>query len=78
MLSVDDVIEILGIPLLGVIPESPSVLQSSNAGVPVILEDNSDAGKAYGDLVERFLGEELPHRFLTVEKKGFLRRLFGN
>jgi septum site-determining protein MinD len=78
MLSVDDVIEILGIPLLGVIPESPSVLQSSNAGVPVILEDNSDAGKAYGDLVDRFLGEELPHRFLTVEKKGFLRRLFGN
>jgi len=78
MLSVDDVIEILGIPLLGVIPESSSVLQSSNAGVPVILEDNSDAGKAYGDLVDRFLGEELPHRFLTVEKKGFLRRLFGN
>jgi septum site-determining protein MinD len=78
MLSVDDVIEILGIPLLGVIPESPSVLQASNAGVPVILEDKSDAGKAYGDLVDRFLGEELPHRFLTVEKKGLLRRLFGN
>lgn len=78
MLSVDDVIEILGIPLLGVIPESQSVLQSSNAGVPVILENNSDAGVAYGDLVDRFLGEERPHRFLTAEKRGFFKRLFGN
>jgi len=78
MLSVDDVIEILGIPLLGVIPESQSVLQSSNAGVPVILEERSDAGLAYSDLVDRFLGEERPHRFLTAEKKSFLKRLFRN
>jgi septum site-determining protein MinD len=78
MLSVDDVIEILGIPLLGVIPESSDVLQSSNAGVPVILEDDSNAGAAYADMVARFLGEERPHRFLTVEKKSFFKRLFGN
>lgn len=78
MLSVDDVIEILGIPLLGVIPESQSVLHSSNAGAPVILDERSDAGIAYNDLVDRFLGEERPHRFLTTEKKGFLKRLFGN
>ena len=78
MLSVDDVIEILGIPLLGVIPESQSVLQSSNSGVPVVLENNSNAGMAYSDLVARFLGEERPHRFLTPEKKGFFKRLFGN
>ena len=77
MLSVDDVLEILGIPLLGVVPESQTVLQASNAGVPVILEEDSDAGQAYRDLVDRFLGEELPHRFLTGQKKGFLRRLFG-
>ncbi|MGF1528591.1 MAG: septum site-determining protein MinD [Candidatus Competibacterales bacterium] len=76
MLSVDDVIEILGIPLLGVIPESQAVLQASNSGEPVIINDHSDAGLAYNDLVARFLGEELPHRFLTPEKKGFLRRLF--
>ncbi len=78
MLSVDDVLEILGIPLLGVIPESSAVLQSSNSGVPVILEDDSDAGKAYSDMIARFLGEELPHRFLTAEKKGFFKRLFRN
>jgi len=77
MLSVEDVLEILGIPLLGVIPESQTVLQSSNAGVPVILEDGSDAGAAYGDLVDRFLGKNLPHRFITPQKKGFLKRLFG-
>ncbi len=78
MLSVDDVMEILSIPLLGVIPESGAVLQASNSGVPVVLEDASDAGQAYGDLVARFLGEERSHRFLIAEKKGFFKRLFGN
>lgn len=74
MLSVEDVQEILAIPLVGIIPESPSVLQASNAGIPVVLEKNSDAGQAYLDVVARFLGEEPPSR----EKKGFLTRLFGN
>ncbi len=77
MLSVEDVQEILAVPLLGVVPESTVVLNSSNAGVPVILDEASDAGQAYGDLVDRFLGEERPHRFLTAERKGFLGRLFG-
>jgi septum site-determining protein MinD len=78
MLSVDDVLEILGIPLLGVIPESSTVLQSSNAGVPVILDQSSEAGKAYSDLVARFLGENRPHRFVSNEKRGFFRRFFRN
>ena len=78
MLSVDDVLDILGIPLLGVVPESKSVLHASNSGTPVILDDSSCAGVAYEDLVARFLGEERPHRFLTAEKKGLFRRLFGN
>ena len=78
MLGVEDVLEILGIKLLGVIPESQSVLSASNAGVPVILEQESDAGQAYVDLVSRYLGEDLPHRFLNVGKKGLLRRLFGS
>lgn len=76
MLTVEDVLEILGIPLLGVIPESRSVLQSYNAGVPVVLDETSEAGKAYGDLVDRFLGKDLPHRFITAEKKNFFQRLF--
>lgn len=76
MLSVEDVQEILALNLLGVIPESKAVLTASNSGVPVILDRESDAGKAYGDMVARYLGENLPHRFLQVEKKGFLSRLF--
>lgn len=78
MLSVDDVQEILSIPLLGVIPESKSVLNSSNSGTPVVLEDQTDAGMAYTDLVARFLGEDRPMRFVSSEKKGFLSRLFGD
>lgn len=77
MLSVDDVQEILALNLLGVIPESQAVLNASNAGTPVILDQESAAGQAYSDVVARYLGEELPHRFLEKQKKGFLNRLFG-
>lgn len=77
MLSVEDVKDILAIPLLGVIPESKAVLKASNSGVPVSLDKDSDAGQAYLDAVARFLGEDVPHRFIEEEKKGFLQRLFG-
>ncbi len=77
MLSVSDVEDILSIPLLGVIPESQAVLKASNQGVPVIMDDQSDAGQAYGDAVDRLLGEEKPHRFLEAQKKTLLQRLFG-
>ncbi len=77
MLSVSDVEDILSIPLLGVIPESQAVLKASNQGVPVIMDEASDAGQAYGDAVDRLLGEEKPHRFLEAQKKGLLQRLFG-
>ena len=77
MLSMEDVLEILRIKLVGVIPEDQSVLRASNQGEPVILDINADAGKAYADTVERLLGEERPFRFIEEEKKGFLKRLFG-
>jgi septum site-determining protein MinD len=76
MLSIADVNEILAIPLLGVIPESPAVLRASNAGDPVILDRESDAGQAYADAVGRFLGQDLPHRFIE-EKIHWLKRLFS-
>ena len=68
---------ILAIPLIGIIPESQSVLQASNSGSPVILNTESEAGQAYDDFVRRFLGETVPHRFLEAEKKGLFKRLFG-
>jgi len=77
MLSVEDVTDILAIPLVGVIPESESVLTASNQGIPVILDEESKAGKAYADVVCRFLGEEVEHRFLDPEKKGLFQRVFG-
>jgi len=77
MLKVEDVQDILAIPLLGVIPESASVLTCSNQGIPVILEENSDAGQAYGDLVDRYLGEEKAHRFIHEKRRGLFSRMFG-
>ncbi|GGB94448.1 site-determining protein [Marinobacterium zhoushanense] len=77
MLSVEDVQDILAIPLLGVIPESEAVLKASNQGQPVVLDQQSDAGQAYLDAIARFLGEEREHRFLEVQRKGLLSRVFG-
>jgi septum site-determining protein MinD len=78
MLSLNDVLDILAIPLLGVIPESQAVLRASNSGTPVTLDVQSDAGKAYGDAVARFLGEDVPHRFIGIPKRGIFGRLFGS
>jgi septum site-determining protein MinD len=77
MLTVEDVQEILSIPLLGVIPESESVLKASNTGTPVVLDQESPAGRAYQDAVARFLGEQREMRFIKPEKKGIFRSLFG-
>lgn len=78
MLSISDVEEVLGLKTLGVIPESGDVLNASNSGVPVVLDEQSNAGQAYEDAVARLLGEDRPMRFTTAEKKGFLKKLFGN
>ena len=77
MLSVQDVKDILAIPLMGIIPESKAVLKASNTGTPVILDETSDAGQAYQDAIARFVGEERPMRFVNCERKGILRRIFG-
>lgn len=77
MLAVKDVEDILSIKLLGVIPESQAVLKASNQGIPVIFDAESDAGQAYSDAVDRLLGADVAHRFLEVQKKGLLQRLFG-
>ena len=79
MLGMDDIVEILSIPLIGVIPESSTVLQASNSGNPVIMDKESTAGQAYEDVISRFLGEETPLRFVDIEekKKGFFKKIFG-
>jgi septum site-determining protein MinD len=77
MLSLTDIQEILRIPLLGVVPESETVLQASNQGLPAIHLKDSDVAGAYQDLVGRFLGEDRPMRFTEAVKPGLLKRLFG-
>jgi septum site-determining protein MinD len=72
MLKIEDITEMLALPLLGVVPESRSVLKASNVGAPVILDDTSKAGQAYRDAVARYLGEQLEYRFVSDEKKSFL------
>ena len=77
MLSLQDIQDILRIKLLGVIPESENVLQASNQGTPAIHMANSDVSEAYKDVIDRFLGEDKPMRFIEAEKPGFFKRLFG-
>lgn len=77
MLSAADIQEVLSIPFLGVVPESKDVVIASNAGIPLTLCEPNDAGEAYFDIVDRFLGTDKPQRFLDAPKKGFFGRLFG-
>src|SRR3546814_20969829 len=77
MLSLKDIEDILRIKLVGVVPESESVLQASNQGIPAIHLRDSDVAIAYQDVVARYLGEEKPLRFVDYEKPGWFKRLFG-
>jgi septum site-determining protein MinD len=77
MLSVADVLEILSIPLLGIIPESEEILRASNIGAPITMNAGaSSAAKAYKDAARRLIGEPVPLA-MPSEKKPFFSRLFG-
>ena len=78
MLKVEDVLEILSIPLLGVVPESEEVLRASNLGSPVTLSSpNSVAARAYSDAARRLNGEK-SDVVIPTERKSFLGKLFGS
>ncbi len=77
VLSYKDVQEILRVPIIGVIPESESVLHASNQGTPAIHIEQSEVAEAYKDVIARFLGEDAPLRFVSYEKPGLFKRLFG-
>jgi septum site-determining protein MinD len=75
MLSHGDILEILKVPLMGVIPESQRVLESSNQGLPAVHQKETDVAQAYQDAIDRYLGNDQPLRFVDEEDKGFFRRL---
>jgi len=77
MLSVNDVLEILSIPLVGIVPESEEVLRASNVGSPVVLHNAMSApARAYHDAAQRLCGADVPMSIPT-DRKGLLGRLFG-
>jgi len=77
MLSIEDVLEILSIPLLGIIPESEEVLRASNVGTPVTLNNASSApARAYFDAMRRLKGEDVAMQ-VPSESRGILNKLFG-
>ena len=74
MMSVDDVVGILEIPLVGIIPEDTGIITSTNKGEPIVNDENARAGKAYRNVAERILGEEVP--FLDLdEPQGFMAKI---
>ncbi|MBO8126185.1 MAG: septum site-determining protein MinD [Firmicutes bacterium] len=78
MMDIDDVIEILAIPLLGVVPDDEAIIVSTNKGEPAVTDKNSRAGQAYRNIVRRITGEEVP--LMDFSSQGFiekLRRLMG-
>lgn len=77
MLRVDDIKELLGLELLGLIPECKSVLTATNMGQPVIIDGKHEASIAYADAVARFLGEKVPLKFVDPKPVGFFQKLFG-
>src|SRR6476620_48783 len=77
MLSLDDIQDLLRIKLIGVIPESESVLQASNQGTPAVHMKGTDVSEAYKDVVARFLGDkDKPMRFIDAQKPGLFKRWF--
>lgn len=77
MMTVEDVLELLAVPLLGIVPESTAVLRASNTGMPVVLDEPSSASAAYDDAVGRLLGGDIPMRIPGEKRPGFIGRLFG-
>ena len=78
MMTVEDVLEILAIPLLGIVQESPDVLTASNLGCPITLHNpDSPAARAYDAAARRLLGEIIPMSEPREKRAGFMSRLFG-
>ena len=77
MLAIEDVLEILSVPLLGIIPESEAVLRASNLGTPVtICSSDSPPARAYTAAARRLAGEGI-EMTIPTDKKGFFNKLFG-
>lgn len=75
MLSIDDVLDVLAIPLLGVVPDDDDIIIATNDGTPIAMNERSESGRAFRNIARRLLGEEVP--FLELREPGFFARLFS-
>ncbi|MDO9128926.1 MAG: septum site-determining protein MinD [Anaerolineales bacterium] len=75
MISVEDVLDLLAIKLLGIVPEDENVIVASNRGTPLALDAKSKAGLAFQNIARRLMGEEVP--FLDLDSQGLWQRLLG-
>jgi septum site-determining protein MinD len=75
MLSVEDVCEILAVELVGVIPEDPEVIDTTNRGEPIVLDPAARLGIIYEKIARRLEGEMVP--FTSFDSQGFFGKLFG-
>ena len=75
MLTSEDILDILSIPLLGKIPEDRGIIDSSNQGKPIILDTNSAAGRAYSRIAARLCGQEVPMENVEVPENGFMQKI---
>ncbi len=79
MINLDDIMDILGIQLIGVVPDDENIIVSTNRGEPVILNDKSQSGQAYRNIASRIMGQEVPLLELenTNSFKSKLKKLFS-
>jgi septum site-determining protein MinD len=70
MLSVEDVLELLAVELVGLVPEDDNVILSTNRGTPVVLDGKSKAGQSFRNIARRLAGEQVP--FLNMDDDGGL------
>jgi len=75
MLSIDDVVELLAIGLIGLIPDDENVITSTNRGVPIALDGKSKAGIAFNDVARRLMGEVV--EFGSLESQDGILRKFS-
>ncbi len=78
MMDVEDIIELLAIPVIGVIPDDESIIVTTNKGEPVVMDEKSKTGQAYRNISKRVMGEQVP--LLNLEEEGFFdkfRKLFS-
>lgn len=75
MLSVDDVLKILALPLIGVVLDDEKVISSTNTGEPVVRDMKSKSGEAYRRIAKRILGEEV--EYMELKSKGFFGKIKG-